>query len=93
MKLIALTEEVRAKLNLSDEATGVAVLAVDETSDAFEKGIRAGDLIIEVGQVKVISLEDITSIFKEAIKVGRKSILLLVAKGDKSRFVGLSLND
>jgi serine protease Do len=93
MKLIALTEEVRAKLNLSDEATGVAVFAVDETSDAFEKGIRAGDLIIEAGQVKVISLEDITSIFKEAIKVGRKSILLLVAKGDKLRFVGLSLND
>lgn len=37
MKLIALTEEVRAKLNLSDEITGVAVFAVDETSDAFEK--------------------------------------------------------
>ena len=93
MKLIALTEEVRAKLNLSDEITGVAVFAVDETSDAFEKGIRAGDLIVEAGQVKVTLPEDITNIFKEAKKVGRKSILLLVVRGDDTRFVGLSLNN
>ena len=93
MKLMSITSETREQLNLPDDATGVAVLDVNETSDAFEKGIRAGDLIVEAGQVKVTLPEDITNIFKEAKKVGRKSILLLVVRGDDTRFVGLSLNN
>ena len=91
MKLLTINSESRIKLNLPEDLEGVAVLDVSETSDAFEKGIRAGDVIVEAGRTKIADVNDISKIFEDAIEAGRKSILLLVLRGDNSRFVGLSL--
>jgi serine protease Do len=93
MKLLTINSESRIKLNLPEDLEGVAVLDVSETSDAFEKGIRAGDVIVEAGRTKIADVNDISKIFEDAIEAGRKSILLLVLKGDNSRFVGLSLSE
>lgn len=90
--LSALTPEVREGLKLSDDAKGVAVMAVEETSDAFEKGIRPGDLIVEVGQKAVTKPSEIDAMFKEAKDAGRKSVLLKVEREGNPRFVGLSLD-
>ena len=92
MKLLTINSETRTQLNLPEDLNGVAVLDVTETSDAFEKGIRAGDVIVEAGRTKVTDVNDITDIFENAISSGRKSILLLVQRGNNSRFVGLSLS-
>ena len=92
MKLLTINAETRTQLNLPEDLNGVAVLDVAETSDAFEKGIRAGDVIVEAGRTKVTDVNDISDIFENAISSGRKSILLLVKRGDNSRFVGLSLS-
>ena len=93
MKLLTINSESRIKLNLPEDLEGVAVLDVSDTSDAFEKGIRAGDVIVEAGRTKIADVNDISKIFQDAIEAGRKSILLLVLKGDNSRFVGLSLSE
>ena len=93
MKLLTINSETRTQLNLPEDLEGVAVLDVSETSDAFEKGIRAGDVIVEAGRTKIADVNDISKIFEDAIEAGRKSILLLVLKGDNSRFVGLSLSE
>jgi len=93
MKLLTINSEARIQLNLPEDLEGVAVLDVSETSDAFEKGIRAGDVIVEAGRTKIADVNDISKIFEDAIEAGRKSILLLVLKGDNSRFVGLSLSE
>ena len=93
MKLLTINSESRIKLNLPEDLEGVAVLDVSETSDAFEKGIRAGDVIVEAGRTKIADVNDISKIFEDAIEAGRKSILLLVLRGDNSRFVGLSLSE
>ena len=92
MKLLTINSETRTQLNLPEDLNGVAVLDVAETSDAYEKGIRAGDVIVEAGRTKVTDVNDISDIFGNAINSGRKSILLLVKRGDNSRFVGLSLS-
>ncbi|MDB2559473.1 Do family serine endopeptidase [Amylibacter sp.] len=93
MKLLTINSESRIQLNLPKDLEGVAVLDVSETSDAFEKGIRAGDVIVEAGRTKIADVNDISKIFEDAIEAGRKSILLLVLRGDNSRFVGLSLSE
>ena len=93
MKLLTLNPESRTQLNLPEDLEGVAVLDVSETSDAFEKGLRAGDVIVEAGRTKIVDVNDISKIFENAIEAGRKSILLLVLRGDNSRFVGLSLSE
>lgn len=93
MRFTALTAELRSQLELDASASGVAVLSVDESSDAFTKGLRAGDLISEVGQKPVTTPKDVTDALKAANDAGRKSILLLVHREGEPRFVALSLTD
>ena len=91
MKLTSLTAEIRKQLRLNDDVTGVAVVTVDEESDAFEKGLRIGDLIAEVGQVAVESPADVAKAVQSAKDAGRKSVLFLVRREGNPRFVALSL--
>ncbi|MCE8514465.1 DegQ family serine endoprotease [Ruegeria pomeroyi] len=88
----ALTAEMRAELGLAEDTTGLAIVAVDETSEAFEKGLRTGDVITEAGQQKVATLADLETRIDEAREAGRKSLLLLVRRGGEPRFVALSLD-
>ena len=76
-----------------DEVTDSDVLFsdLDEASEAYEKGLRAGDLITEAGQQKVRSLSDLDSRIEDAREAGRKSLLLLVRRGGEPRFVALGL--
>jgi serine protease Do len=78
-------------LALDAEAEGLVVTEVDEASEAYAKGLRAGDLITEAGQQKVTSIEDFETRMVEAGEAGRKSLLLLVRRGGDPRFVALSL--
>jgi serine protease Do len=80
-------------MNLPDNLDGLVILSVDESSEAFEKGMRAGDLITEAGQQKVTSLSALEDRISEAKDAGRKSLLLLVRRGGEPRFVALNLED
>ena len=91
MSLSALTDELRASLKLADDAEGVAVITVDETSAAYEKGLREGDLIAEAGQQPVAMPGDLEAQIEEAKDAGRKSLLLLVRRAGEPRFVALPI--
>ena len=91
INLAPLTEELRAELGLDDNASGLVVRDLDETSEAYEKGLRAGDLVAEAGQQKVATTEDLTAQIEAAIEGGRKSLLLLVRRAGQPRFVALSV--
>jgi serine protease Do len=91
LTLSPLTSEIREQLELPESAKGLAVLDVDEASEAFEKGLRAGDVITEAGQAQVIALTDLEERIAEAQEAGRKSILLLVRRAGDPRFVALSI--
>ncbi len=88
----SLTDELRAELGLSDSLEGLAVTDVVEDSEAFEKGLRPGDIITEAGQQKVGSVADLEERIASATDAGRKSLLLLVRRGGDPRFVALSLD-
>ena len=91
LTLSPLTGEIREQLELPESAKGLAVMDVDETSEAFEKGLRAGDVITEAGQAQVLELGDLEDRIAEAREAGRKSILLLVRRGGDPRFVALTI--
>ena len=88
-----LTDKLREDLGLDADADGLVVSEVDEASEAYAKGLRAGDLITEAGQQKVTSIADFEARMDEARDAGRKSLLLLVRRGGEPRFVALSLED
>src|SRR6056297_679396 len=91
LTLSPLDEELRSQLELDADATGLVVTDVDTLSEAYEKGMRAGDVITEAGQQKLVSLSDLEDRVAEAKEAGRKSILLLVRRAGEPRFVALSL--
>ena len=92
MTLSTLTDELRGQLDLGDDATGLVVTDVDNLSEAYEKGLRAGDLFTEAGQQKVNVIEDFEDRIADAEEAGRKSILLLVRRAGEPRFVALPLD-
>ncbi len=92
LTLSAITDELREQLGLSEDASGIVVVDVDETTEAYEKGLRAGDLITEAGQQQVATVAAFEGRIEEAEEAGRKSLLLLVRRSGEPRFVALSLD-
>jgi serine protease Do len=88
----ALRPEERDSLALPPGTTGLVVTAVDESSEAFSKGLRAGDVITEAGQQRIATPADLAARITEAREAGRKSILLLIRRGADPRFVALSID-
>lgn len=91
LTLAPLTDELRSQLDLDADAQGLVVRDIDEMSEAYEKGLRAGDLITEAGQQKVGTITELEDRLDEAREAGRKSLLLLVRRAGDPRFVALSL--
>jgi serine protease Do len=92
MMLAPLDDELRTQLELGEDATGLVVKDIEGLSEAYEKGVRAGDVIAEAAQQKMRSVSDFEAQVTEAREAGRKSILLLVRRGGEPRFVALSLD-
>jgi len=88
-----LTDALREELGAAADATGLAVSEVLEDSEAFEKGLRAGDIITEAGQQQIATIADLNERIEAARDAGRKSLLLLVRRAGDPRFVALTLED
>ncbi|MGR3758612.1 Do family serine endopeptidase [Roseobacteraceae bacterium NS-SX3] len=88
-----LTDQLRTELNVPEGTSGLVILSVDETSEAWEKGLRGGDVITEAGQQKVETISGLEARVAEAKEAGRKSLLLLVRRNGEPRFVALNLGD
>ena len=70
---------------------GVVVTNVDTASDAAQKGIKSGDVILAINDLAVKSPEDLANGVKEATKLGRKAVLMRVKSGAETRFVPVQL--
>jgi len=92
MTLSGITAQMREQYDIPDSVDGVVVTAVDELSDAYERGMRPGQVIAEVGQRTVAAPSDVVAIIEEVQAAGRKSVLMLVRDGGEPRFVALDLD-
>ncbi len=92
MTVSTLSDELREQLALPGDADGLVVRDVNVESEAYEKGLRAGDIIAEAGQQAVATPEDLEAGIEAARDAGRKSLLLLVRRNGEPRFVALSLD-
>lgn len=92
LDLAVLNKDLRARYKIKDSVKGVVVTNVDANSDAAEKRLSAGDVIVEVAQEAVASGDEIQKRIDQLKKDGKKSVLLLVSNGDgELRFVALSV--
>jgi serine protease Do len=71
---------------------GVLVSDVDPSSAAADKGVRPGDVIVEVQNQPVKSADDVEARFNADTKAGRKIELLLINRGGDMTYVGVPLS-
>ncbi len=70
----------------ADDGAGVKVTKVDPNSSAAEKGVKEGDVILEVAGTEVNDASGVATALKGA--TGKK-VLMLVRNGEGQRFVAL----
>jgi serine protease Do len=74
---------------------GVVITEVDPKSDAADKGLKAGDVILQVAGETVSQPSDVVKGVKKAIEKAKDkdkvNVLVQVKTGDQTRFVALSL--
>ncbi|NDF12441.1 MAG: DegQ family serine endoprotease [Proteobacteria bacterium] len=87
--VIEITPAVREKYELDKDAEGLLVMGLKSGSAAGEKGIAAGDILIEAGQKRLKKPEDFRKVVEEVRALGRKSVLTLVSRGGENIFVAI----
>jgi serine protease Do len=92
LDLATLSKDLRSRYKIKDSVKGVIITNVDGASDAAEKRLSPGEVIVEVAQEAVSSAADVKKRIDQLKKDGKKSVLLLVANSDgELRFVALSV--
>jgi serine protease Do len=88
MALEDITPDIAKRLGLT-ETSGVVVVQVEEGSPAAEAGIRPGDVIIEVDQKTIRSLEDLNA-KTTGYKAG-DTLLLLIKRQSATLYLTLKI--
>jgi serine protease Do len=92
LDLANLNKDLRSRYKIKDSVKGVVITSVDGASDAADKRLSAGDVIVEVAQEAISNAADIKKRVDQLKKDGKKSVLLLVSNAEgELRFVALSL--
>ena len=92
LDLATLSKDLRTRYKVKDSVKGVIITSVDTASDAAEKRLSAGEVIVEVAQEAVANAGDVKKRVDQLKKDGKKSILLLVSTAEgELRFVALSV--
>jgi serine protease Do len=85
------TEAIRKQFDLAEEAEGLLVVAVEDDSDAADKGVLRGDVIDEIQQQSTLNGADAKAAIAKAQQDKRASVLLRVISGKKVGFIGVKV--
>ncbi|MCB1721337.1 MAG: DegQ family serine endoprotease [Rhodospirillales bacterium] len=91
LSLKKITDTMRRDYAIPPSVDGVAIVSVDPKSEAAQKGLFEGDIIVEINQTPVSDPEKAKEIIEKATENGRSSILLLINREDEVRFLALKL--
>jgi serine protease Do len=92
LQMSSVSQPLREKFGLADDVNGVIVTEVSGSSPAGEKGVKPGDVIVEVGQEEVKTPADVAAKIKAARDAKKKSVLLLVDQKGDLRFVAVRID-
>jgi len=86
-----LTAEVRQRLGLGADVTGVVISSVNPASDAAAKGLRPGDVLLAINQKRVSTPTEAAALVEAARNAGRDAVVLLVQRGEDVIHLGIKM--
>ncbi len=92
LSLSPLDEAARRRLNIPADVNGAVVTALDAASDAAQKGLRRGDVIVRAGDRPVTSAADLTAVVEAAKRANRTSVLIGVHRAGRTLFLPLKIS-
>lgn len=90
-RLSSITDEIRDKFKIGADQKGVVVTDVSPDGTAAGRGLKPGDVIVEVQQEPVTSPADVQERMDRYRKQNRKTVLMLVQSSDGLRWVPVPL--
>ncbi len=93
LTLQPLTPALARQLQITDASVrGLVITAVDPNSDAGQKGLRPGDIVLSVNQTATPTTDALNNMVATARRAGRNTVLLLVRRGNAPPFyIGVDL--
>jgi serine protease Do len=91
LKLAPITQETKDKFSLGTDQKGVVITDVAPNSSAADRGLKPGDVIVEVQQGEVSTPADVQRKLDTVKKENRKSVLMLIQRQDGLQWVPLSI--
>ncbi|MFV0627135.1 MAG: Do family serine endopeptidase [Alphaproteobacteria bacterium] len=91
INLVLVDEEMTLKYGLTKNVSGLVVTNVVENSDAANKGIVVGDVIVKIDKKDLFSIDDMKKYVADAKRENNRPVLLLVQSKDTVNFVALKL--
>jgi serine protease Do len=91
LKLAPISQELRDKYQLGADQKGVVVTDVAPNGPAAERGVKPGDVVVEVQQGEVGTPADVQQRVDSVRKENRKSVLMLIQRQDGLQWVPLPL--
>jgi len=92
IKIAPISQDLKDKFQLNADQKGVVITDVSPGSTAADRGLKPGDVIIEVQQGEVTSPEDVQKRVEAARKADRKFVLMLIQRQDGVQYMPLSLS-
>jgi serine protease Do len=91
LTVAVIDDKLRERFEIDADTKGVVVTEVDASGNAAEKGVRPGDVIVEVSQEPVSAPADVLDQIKAAVEAKRKSLLLLIEGEAGVRWVAVRI--
>ncbi|UNE53654.1 Do family serine endopeptidase [Bartonella machadoae] len=82
MTLSEITEDLRHHYSITDKLQGLVVTSVVQNSAADKKRIRIGEVIVDINQSSVKTVDEVKKRLHKLREAGRKNALFIVARPD-----------
>ncbi|WP_370853002.1 DegQ family serine endoprotease [Pararhizobium haloflavum] len=93
LSLDELTEDRRTEFSIGEDVEGVLIAEVDPESEAADKEIAAGEVIVEIAQESVSTPDEAQARIDALREEGRRNALLMIANASgELRFVTLRMD-